>query len=336
VSVSESRPAYLGEFERKLAAALAQQADTKKARSAPIRSSDFDHSASSSPSVEEALARSSTGRAVERPLNVGPLQPSSERGRTPNRKVAPVPVQYGAAAIAVAAATGPRAAGSGAVGASRPAGELSQKGPFQSRLKLSSVAAPATEQVAPPADPADASSADHPSQPARRTEEPIGVPAEMVGTAPVVAEVLRAFADAFAQGGGNGPEEEIAPVEALVSEAARPIEAANLRADETGVTDVTKRGYRSWRFKALAVTVSVAMVGAVFMCAGGMFAPASEAPGAAGPNLRLNMTPDRGAADQAPRAEAFPPSAASKTGSDLLSAWINSTSGDDRPPTGGH
>ena len=189
-------------------------------------------------------------------------------------------------------------------------------------------------RCAPPADPADASSADHPSQPARRTEEPIGVPAEMVGTAPVVAEVLRAFADAFAQGGGNGPEEEIALVEAPVSEAARPIEA--VRADETGVTDVTKRGYRSWRFKALAVTVSVAMVGAVFMCAGGMFAPASEAPGAAGPNLRLNMTPDRGAADQAPRAEAFPPSAASKTGSDLLSAWINSTSGDDRPPAGGH
>jgi hypothetical protein len=242
VSVSESRPAYLGEFERKLAAALAHQADTKKAsRLAPIRSSDFDHSASSSPSVQEALARSSTGRAAERPRNVGPLQPSSERGRTPNRKVAPVPVQYGAAAIAVAAATGPRAAGSGAVGASRPASELSQKGLFQSRLKLSNVAAPATEQVAPPTDSAHASSVDHPSQPARRTEEPIGVPAEMVGTAPVIAEVLRAFADAFAQSGGNGPEEEIAAVEAPVSEAARPIEAANLPADETGVTDVTKR-----------------------------------------------------------------------------------------------
>ena len=108
----------------------------------------------------------------------------------------------------------------------------------------------------------------------------------MVGTAAVAAEVLQAFADAFAQGGGNGPEEEIAAVEAPVSEAARPIEAANLRAHETGVTDATKRGYRSWRFKALAVTVSVAMVGAVFMRVGGMLAPASEAPGAAGPNLR--------------------------------------------------
>ena len=144
--------------------------------------------------------------------------------------------------------------------------------------------------MAPPTDPADASSADHPSQPARRTEEPIGVPAEMAGTAAVAAEVLQAFADAFAQGGGNRPEEGIAAVEAPVSEAARPIEAANLRADETGVTDATKRGYRSWRFKALAVTVSVAMVCAAFMRVGGILAPAGEAPGPAGPNLRLNMT----------------------------------------------
>ena len=154
MSVSGSRPAYLDEFERKLAAALAQQADTKKARLASIRSSDVDHSTSSSPSLEEALASSSPGRAAERPLNFGPLQPSSEtrEGRTPNRKAASVPVQYGAAAIAVAAATGPRAAGSGAVGASRPAGELSQRRLFQSTLKLSNVAAPPTEQVAPPAD----------------------------------------------------------------------------------------------------------------------------------------------------------------------------------------
>ena len=327
MSVSGSRPAYLDEFERKLATALAQQADLKKARLASIRSSDVDHSASSSPSLEEAsspsleeaLASSSPGRAAERPLNFWPLQPSTEtrEGRTPNRKAASVPVQYGAAAIAVAAATAPRAAGRGAVGASRPASELSQRRLFQSALKLSNVAAPPTEQVRRPRTLADASSADHPSHPARCMEEPIEVPAEMVGTAAVAAEVLQDFADAFARGGGNRLE-GIGAVEAPLSEAARPIEAANLRAHETGVTDATKRGYRSRRFKALALAVSVAMVGAVFMRAGGMLAPASEAPGAAGPNLRLNMTPDQSAAYQAPRAEALAPSAASKTGSDLL------------------
>jgi hypothetical protein len=149
-------------------------------------------------------------------------------------------------------------------------------------------------------------------------EEPIEVPAEMVGTAAVAAEVLQDFADAFGRGGGNRLEEGIGAVEAPFSEAARPVEAANLRAHETGVTDATKRGYRSRRFKALALAVSVAMIGAVFIRAGGMLAPASEAPGAAGPNLRLNMTPDQSDAYQAPRAEALAPSAASKTGSDLL------------------
>ena len=126
------------------------------------------------------------------------------------------------------------------------------------------------------------------------------------------------MADAFAQGGGNGPEKGIAAVEALVNEATRPIEAANLHAHQMGVTEGTKRGSRGWKFKALALTVSVAMVVAVFMRVGGMLAPASEASGAAGPNLRENMTPDQGAAEQSPSAEAPSPSAVSSAGSDLL------------------
>jgi hypothetical protein len=318
VSASGSRPAYVDEFERKLAAALARQADTKKTRLAPIRSLEVDLSASSSPSLGEALTRSSTREDTERPLNVAARQPASEtrKGRTPTHKAATVSVRYDDTAIAVGAGTTSLTDGSGAVGASQPAGELSRRTTFESTLELSDVAAPATEQVAPPADPAtDASCADHPSQPARRAEELIGVPAEIGETAAVAAEVLQAFADSFAQGGGNRPEEGIAAVEALVSEAARPIEAANFREHETRLTDATKRGSRGWRFKALAVTLSVAMVGAVFMRVGGMLAPASETPGAAGPNLGENVTSDQGAAEQAPSDEA--PSASS-AGSDLL------------------
>ena len=302
MSASGSRPAYIDEFERKLAAALAQQADTKKARLASMRSSDVTLSASSTPSLGEPLTRSLPDGDAERPLDVGPLQPSSEtrERRTPGHKAAPL-------------------AGRRTLGASQQAGELWQRTPFESTLKVSNVATPAAEPVAPPADRvADASSADHPSQPARRTEDLIGVPAEMVESAAVAAEVLQAMADDFAQGGGNGPEKGIAAAEPVVSEATRPIEAANLHAHQMGVTEGIKRGSRGWKFKALALTVSVAMVVAVFMRVGGMLAPASEASGAAGPNLRENMTPDQGAAEQAPSAEAPSPSAASRAGSHLL------------------
>jgi hypothetical protein len=298
VRASESRPAYLDEFERKLAAALAQQADAKKPRLASVRSSDVDLSASSSPSLEEALTRSSPGRVAERPLNVRRPQPSSEtrEGRTPNHEATTVSVQHADSAIAVEVATAPLAGGSGAVGASQPAAGLSHRNAFESAVKVSSMEMPARQPVAPPADLADASSADDAPQPARRTEELIGVPAEMVETAAAATEVLQAMADAFAQGGGNGPEKGIAAVEAVVREAARPIGAANLHAHKTGVTDATKRRPRGWRVKALALMVSVAMVGAVFMRVGGMLAPASEAPGAEAPS----------------------PSAASSAGSDLL------------------
>jgi hypothetical protein len=315
VSASGSRPAYVDEFERKLAAALARQVDTKKTRLAPIHSFDSDLSASSSPSLGEALTRSSTSGEAERPLNVAARQPPSEtrKGRTPTHEAATVPVRYIDSAIAVGAGTEPLADGSGALGAGQPTGEFSQTTPFESTLELSNVAAPA-----PPADPAtDTSVGDHRSQPARRTEELIEVHAEIVETA-VAAELMQAFADAFAQGDSNRPEDGIDAEKAPVSEAARPIEAANLRADETRVNDVTKRGSRGWRFKALAVTVSVAMIGTVLMRVGGMLAPASEASGAAGPNLRENMTPDQGAAEQAPSAEASSPSAVSSAGSDLL------------------
>jgi hypothetical protein len=304
VSASRSRPAYLDEFERKLAAALAQQADAKKTRLVPVRSSDANLAVTSSPSLGEALTRSSPGRHAERPLNVGP-PPSSEtpeRG-TPNHEALTVSVRYAGAAIPVGAATEPLAGGGEAVGTT---GGLSHGTDFE-----------CDEQPAPaPAGLADASSADYASRPARRAEEPIGVPAEMVET--LTAELSQAISDAFPQGGG-GSEEGIAAAEPVVREAARAIGAANLHGREAGKADATKRGSRGRRFKALALTATVAMAGAVFMCVGGILSPAGEVPRADGPSIHQNMTPDQvTAAERAPSAEALGPSAASRAGSDLL------------------
>jgi hypothetical protein len=304
VSGSGSRPAYLDEFERKLAAALAQQGDAKKTRLASMRSSDANHAVMSSPSLGEALTRSSAGGTAERPLQVGPLHPSSEtreRG-TPNHEALTVSVQYAGVAIAVGAATKPLAGRSGAVGAT---GGPSHGADFES-----------AEQPAAPADLADASPADSASQPARPMGEPIGVPAEMAEF--FAAELSQAIRDAFPQGGGNGPELGIAAEEPVGSEAARAIETADQHARETGIVDATNRDSRGWRFKALALTMSLAMAGAVFLRFGGMFAPASGTPGADGPNLSQNMAPAHAAAEQAPSAEALAPSAAPNAGSDLL------------------
>ena len=314
VNASRSRPAYLDEFERKLAAALAQQADAKKTRLAPVRSSEA-NLAVTSPSLGEALTRSSPGRDAERPLiNVRP-PPSSgtpERGAL-NHEALTVSVQYAGAVIPVGAATEPLAGGGEAFGAM---GRLSHGTDLGS-----------DEEPAPaPAGLADASSADYASRPARRAEEPIGVPAGMVET--LTAELWQAISDAFPQGGG-GSEEGIAAAEPVVREAARAIEAANLHGRETGKADATKRGFRGRRFKALvALTAAVAMAGAVFMCVGGILSPAGEVPRADGPSLHQNMTPDQvTAAGQAPSAEALGPSAASRAGSDLLKERpdVNST-----------
>jgi hypothetical protein len=315
LSASASRPAYLDEFERKLAAALAQQ-EAKKAR---LPSSDANFSASSSPSVGESLTCSSIGGDAERPLNVSPLLPSSEtrKGRTPSHKAAAV--QRADSAVPVGAVTAPLAGGRGTVGASGRAGQFSQRTPFGSTIKLPKLAAPDRDPVAPPADLADASCSHHPSQPVQRTEELTEVPVEAAETAAVAAEVLQAFADAFEKGGGKGPEKRIAAAEPVVIEAAPVMEAADFQAHEMDVAQDTKRGSQGWKFKALVFAVSVAIIGALFMRVGGMLAPLSEPSTAAtGPNQRENMTPDQGAAQQAQSAEVPSPSAASSAGSDLL------------------
>ena len=265
MSASGSRPDYVEEFERKLAAAH------------PCEPHDW---------------------------------------RTPSRKAATVSGLDGGAPIAVGAATAPLAGGSGAVGASQPVGGLSDRTPFELALKLSSMEMPAREPVAPPLDPGEASSADQASQPSSRTAELIGVPAEIIETA--TPEESQAIADTFSQGGGNGPEKEIAAADPVGREAARAIEAADCQAHETDATQATKRGSQGWKFKALVFAVSAAMIGAVFMRVGGMLAPLSEPSTAAtGPNQRENMISEQGAAGQAQSDKALAPSASS-AGSDLL------------------
>lgn len=150
MSASGSRPDYVEEFERKLAAAQ------------PCETRDW--------------------RTASKATNV-----SAPDGGVP---------------IAVRAATAPLADGSGAVGA-RPAGGLSHRTSFELTLKLKNITTSATEPVALPADPGEASSEDQASQQSSRKAEPIRVPAEIIETA--AAEELQAIGDPFPHGGGTGP-----------------------------------------------------------------------------------------------------------------------------------
>ena len=99
-----------------------------------------------------ASMRSSAGGGAERSPSGAPLRPSSKtlEMRTTSREVASVSVRNDRAAP-------PVPGGGGAVGDSKPAGELSHRKPFKSALKLSSIEKLARERTAPPADPADAS-----------------------------------------------------------------------------------------------------------------------------------------------------------------------------------
>jgi hypothetical protein len=212
---------------------------------------------------EDELSAPGSGPAYveESERRLSAAQPCETRDRrTPSRKGATVSAQDGGAPIAVGAAIAPSAGGNGAVGVSQLADGLSDRTAIESTLKLSKMAMPATEPIAPPADPAEASSSDQASQPTVPTAELIGVRAEMVEAA--AAEESQAIADPFAQAGGNGPEKGIVAAEPVVIEATPAVEAANLHAHETGVTEATKRGSEASRFKALVRAVSLAMVGA--------------------------------------------------------------------------
>ena len=79
---ASSRPAFLDEFERKLAAALvqhaalAQQADARRTSFGSARSSDVNVEVASSPSLGESIASPSMGE--EQALDVEPLEPLGE------------------------------------------------------------------------------------------------------------------------------------------------------------------------------------------------------------------------------------------------------------------
>ena len=81
LSETSARPAFLDEFERRLAAALAQQTDARNTRLGSARSSDVNVEVASSPSLGEAITPRSMGE--KQALDVGPLRPS---GKTRERR----------------------------------------------------------------------------------------------------------------------------------------------------------------------------------------------------------------------------------------------------------
>ena len=141
-----SRPDYLVEFERRLAAALPQRVETKR---------------------QSASIRSSSGEGAEQLPPVEPRQPSSKTPETgtPNSKAASALALNGASQIAIEGATAPLARGTD--GGDKPVGGLSS-----GVSKLSSMEMPAGKWTASPGDPGGASSGDDASQGAQRSNEP--------------------------------------------------------------------------------------------------------------------------------------------------------------------
>ena len=140
-----SRPDYLVEFERRLAAALPQRVDTKR---------------------QSASIRSSSGEGAAQLPPVEPRQPSSKAPETgtPNSTAASALALNGASQISIEGATAPLARTDGG---DKPVGGLSS-----GVSKLSSMEMPAGKWTASPADPGDASSGDDASQGAQRSNEP--------------------------------------------------------------------------------------------------------------------------------------------------------------------
>ena len=122
LSETGSRPAFLDEFERRLAAALAQQTDARKTRFGSARSSDVNVEVPSSPSLGEAITPRSMGE--EQPAKVE--QPSSEtrEKRTQFSSAEPTRVSPQGDS-AHDAAKAPAAGGTADVHATQPAARLS-------------------------------------------------------------------------------------------------------------------------------------------------------------------------------------------------------------------
>jgi hypothetical protein len=236
LSETGSRPAYLDEFERNLAASLARQTDTTKARLGSEPSSGISVEVPSSPSLGEALTPRSMGG--KQALDAGPLRPSSETrekrthfsGAEPTRVSPQSDTAQGAAKVPAA-------------------GRTAYVHPSQSAARCSDLSEPWSGRgVKSPAEPSE-DFADYEAPPAVTDALPNGATQE-IGAAP-------------------GPIIDVEALLANVAEGAQSVKPANLHAGP--VAGVIKRFSREWKLMASACAFgSVAIVGMVALSLGAM------------------------------------------------------------------
>jgi hypothetical protein len=294
LSETNARPAFLDEFERRLAVALAQQTDARNTRLGSARSSDVNVEVASSPSLGEALTALSMGE--KQALNVGPLRPSSEtrEQRTLFSTAEPTRLSPPQGDNAHEAAKAPAAGGTADVHATHPAARLSD-------LAETSSAGRAVESPTEPSE----SSVTHKAPPAFTHSLPRGNgngPTQKIGAAPrPVDSKAPQTVDV---------EALMADVEALLAndaEVAQVVEPANLHARPAA--EVIKRFSRDWKLMASACAlVGVAMVGVVTH---GMLAVPNTPPRADEPSVRETRTRED-TADQALKVRMLEPSSAAE------------------------
>jgi hypothetical protein len=309
LSEASSRPAFLDEFERKLAAALARQTDEGKTRFGSARSSDINVEVPSSPSLGKAITPGSMGE--EQALDVGPLQPLSEtrETRTQISTAGPTRVSPPQGNNAHNAAKAPAAGGTADVHATQPAARLSDLGETSSAGRA--VKSPTASS---------GSSATHEAPPAVAHSLPRGDgdgPTQEIGAppGPVDSKAARTI----------DVEALLANVEASLAndaEVALVVKPANLHA--RAVAEVIKRFSRDWKLMAsVCAFVSVAMVGVVTL-SHGMLAVPDTPPRADEPSVRETMTRDD-TADQALKVRTLEPSSAAEDRLGATSEGVGAT-----------
>jgi hypothetical protein len=255
LSETGSRPAYLDEFEHKLAASLARQTDTTTTRLGSARSSDVDVEVPQSPSLGEALTPRSMGG--KQALDVGPLRPSSETREKRTHFSSAEPTRVSPQSdTAHDAAKAPAAGRTADVDAAQP------------MARRSDLAEPWSGRgVESPAEPSE-HFADYEEPPAVTHALP-NEPTQEIGAAP-------------------GPVIDVEALLTNVAEGAQSVKPGNLHAGP--VAGVIKRFSRDWKLMTSACAlVCVAMVGVVALSLG---AVPNTSRRADEPGVRETMTRD--------------------------------------------
>ncbi len=317
LSQTRSRPAYIDEFERKLAAALAKQPDARKTRFGSARSSDAIVEVPSSPSLGKAITPRSMGE--EQPAKVE--QPSSETRETRTQFSSAEPTVSPQGDSAHDAAKAPAAGGTADVRATQPSARLSDLAETSSARRALKSRTESSE-----------SSPTHEAPPAVTHALPRGNgngPTQEIGAAGPVDSKTQQTVDV---------EALLADVEALLAndaEVAQVVKPANLHARP--VAEVIKRFSRDWKLAASACAfVIVAMVGVVTL-SHGMLAVPNTPPRADEPSVRETVTRDD-SAEQTLKDRALEPSSAAEdrlgANSDGVGATASAPQANETPGAG--